>query len=54
MYDSYKEKWDKIMSNMPDLPNLEWLKENLPQLQGLPDFSMNKGEPADTLMMLSF
>jgi hypothetical protein len=49
MYDSYKEKWDSIMSNLPDLPDMDWLKnffskENLPQLPDFPDFSMNKGK----------
>ena len=49
MYDSYKEKWDELVSNLPDLPNTEWLKnyfskENLPQLPEMPDFSLNKGK----------
>ena len=46
MYDSYKEKWDNIVSNLPSLPNMDWLKdffskENLPEL---PDLSMDKGQ----------
>ena len=49
MYDSYKEKWDGIMSNLPSLPNMDWLKEffskeNLPKLPELPDISMDKGK----------
>ena len=49
MYDSYKEKWDSIMSNLPSLPNMDWLKEffskeNLPKLPELPDISMDKGK----------
>ena len=48
MYDSYKEKWDEFVSNLPDLPNTGWLKkffskENLPQLPDMPDISLNKG-----------
>ena len=49
MYDSYKEKWDELVSNLPDLPNTKWLKnffseENLPQLPEMPDISLNKGK----------
>jgi hypothetical protein len=49
MYDSYKEKWDSVMSNLPSLPNMDWLKEffskeNLPKLPELPDISMDKGK----------
>jgi hypothetical protein len=49
MYDSYKEKWNSVMSNLPSLPNMDWLKEffskeNLPKLPELPDISMDKGK----------
>lgn len=49
MYDSYKDKWNDLVGSLPDLPNLDWLKnffsiENLPQLPDLPDISLNKGE----------
>ncbi|XP_028394093.1 dynamin-like 120 kDa protein, mitochondrial isoform X2 [Dendronephthya gigantea] len=47
MYDSYKEKWNELVGNLPELPNMEWLRnffstENLPQLPDLPDISLNK------------
>lgn len=37
------------MSYLPDLPNIEWMKnflskENLPQLPEMPDISFNKGD----------
>ena len=59
MYDSYKEKWDALVSNLPDLPNIDWpknffSKDNLPQLPDMPDISLNKGKLMMTIPMTKF
>lgn len=59
MYDSYKDKWDNLVSSLPELPNFEWLKnffskENLPQLPDFPDISMNKGELIIPLSLIMY
>lgn len=47
MFDSYKDKWDRFTSHIPNLPfNMTWLKDffSKEKLPDLSDLSLNKGK----------